>query len=223
VSEWWSYRPADFLMFSPRIYWRLFESLNLAFWPLQAGIVGAGLAWLGWVRRDGGVPGSTAARTAMAALALCWALTAWAFLWQRLAPIHWLAGDIAPLFALQAAGLLALAVGGGVQGRGNPRLRRAVGLSLLLWAWLGHPLLAWVAGRPWAQAEFVGLASDPTAVATLGLLLLVRGPRWPLRALWVVPLAWCLLSAVTLWTMGSAQGWVLCAVALLAVAAAWRG
>ena len=142
-----SYRPADFLMFSPRIYWRLFESLNLAFWPLQAGIVGwLALAWLGWVRRDGGMPGSTAARAALAALALCWALTAWAFLWQRLAPIHWLAGDIAPLFALQAAGLLALAVGGGVQGRRNPRLRRAVGLSLLLWAWLGHPLLAWAGG-----------------------------------------------------------------------------
>jgi hypothetical protein len=26
-----------------------------------------------------------------------------------------------------------------------------------------------------------------------------------------------------LWTMGSVQGWVLCAAALLAVTAAWRG
>jgi len=25
-------------MFAPRIYWRLFESLNLAFWPSHAGI-----------------------------------------------------------------------------------------------------------------------------------------------------------------------------------------
>ena len=62
---------------------------------------------------------------------------------------------------------------------------------LLAWALLLHPLLAGLAGRPWTQAEIVGLASDPTAIATLGLLLLLRGPRWPMRALWAVPLAWC--------------------------------
>ena len=214
-TDWLSYRPADFLMFAPRIYWRLFESLNLAFWPLHAGIVLAGVAWLGWVWRDGGVPGRAAARAALAALALGWALTAWAFLWHRLAPIHWLAGYIVPLFLLQAAALLALALHGAVHGQ-HGRLRRAVGLALLLWALLLHPLLAGVSGRPWTQAEFTGLAADPTAIATLGLLLLLRGPRGPMRAQWVLPLAWCALSAATLWTMGSAQGWVPCAALLLA-------
>jgi hypothetical protein len=57
----------------------------------------------------------------------------------------------------------------------------------------------------------------------LGLLLMLRGPHWPLRALWALPLAWCVLSAVTLWTMGSAQGWVPWAAALLSVWAARRG
>jgi hypothetical protein len=222
VSEWWSYRPSDFLMFAPRIYWRLFEPLNLAFWPLQAGILLAGAAWLGWVWRNGGTPGRSAARAALAALAMGWALTAWAFLWHRLAPIHWLAGYIAPLFALQAAALLALALHGAVQGHPD-RPRRKVGLALLLWAMLPHPLLAGLAGRPWAQAEFVGLAADPTAIATLGLLLLLRGPRVPMLVLWAVPLAWCALSAATLWTMGSAQGWVPCAALLLALWAARRG
>jgi hypothetical protein len=223
-TDWLSYRPSDFLMFSPRIYWRLFESLNLAFWPLQAGIVLIALAWLGWVRRDGGVPGRMAARAALVALALGWAITAWAFLWQRLAPIHWLAGYIAPLFLLQAAAMLALALAlhGAMQGHVDP-LRRAMGLSLLLWALLLHPLLAGLAGRPWRQAEFIALASDPTAIATLGLLLLLRGPRWPVRALWVLPVAWCGLSAATLWTMGSAQGWIPLVAALLAVWAARRG
>ncbi len=222
MSEWWTYRPSDFLMFAPRLYWRLFESLNLAFWPLQAGIALAGAAWLGWVWRDGGVPGRSASRLALAALAAGWALTAWAFLWLRLAPIHWLAGYIAPLFALQAAGLLALAAQGGV--RGHPaRRRRAAGLALLLWALLLHPLLAGLSARPWAQAEFAGLAADPTAIATLGLLLLLHGPRWTMRALWAVPLAWCGLSAATLWTMGSAQGWVPGAALLLALLAARLG
>jgi hypothetical protein len=225
VSEWWTYRPSDFLMFAPRIYWRLFESLNLAFWPLHAGIALAGLAWLGWVARDGGTPGRRAARSALVALALGWALTAWAFLWHRLAPIHWLAGYIAPLFALQAAALLALALHGAVQGHHghHGRRRRVAALALLLWALLLHPLLAGLSGRPWTQAEFVGLAADPTAIATLGLLLLLRGPLGPMRALWVLPLAWCMLSAVTLWTMGSAQGWVPFVALLLAGGVAMDG
>ncbi len=209
-------------MFAPRIYWRLFESLNLAFWPLQAGIVLACVAWLGWVGREGGTPGRSAARAALAALALGWALTAWAYLWHRLAPIHWLAAYIAPLFALQATALLALALHGSAQGQ-HDRLRRAVALALLLWALLLHPLLAGLSGRPWTQAEFVGLAADPTAIATLGLLLMLRGPRGAMRALWVLPLAWCMLSAATLWTMGSAQGWVPFAALLLAGLAARRG
>jgi hypothetical protein len=224
VSEWWTYRPSDFLMFAPRIYWRLFESLNLALWPLHAGIALAGLVWLGWVGRDGGVPGRAAARAALAALAMGWALSGWAFLWNRLAPIHWLAGYIAPLFLLQAAALLALALAlhGSAQGQ-HDRRRRTVGLALLLWALLLHPLLAGLSGRPWTQAEFVGLAADPTAIATLGLLLMLRGPRGPMRALWALPLAWCMLSAATLWTMGSAQGWVPFAALLLAGRVAMDG
>jgi hypothetical protein len=37
----------------------------------------------------------------------------------------------------------------------------------------------------------------------------------------VLPLAWCAISAATLWTLGSAQGWVPLAAALAAVAATW--
>jgi hypothetical protein len=221
-ADWLSYRPSDFLMFAPRIYWRLFESLNLAFWPLQTGIVLAGASWLVWVWRDGFVPSRAAARAALAALAFGWALTAWAFLWQRLAPIHWLAGYVAPLGLLQAAGLLAWALHGGVQVHGQ-RTRLALGLGLIAWALFAHPLLAGLAGRPWAQAEFSGLAADPTAIATLGLLLLLRGPSGPLHALWLLPMGWCLLSAATLWTMGSMQGGVLFAAVLLAGAGARRG
>jgi hypothetical protein len=220
-ADWLSYRPSDFLMFAPRIYWRLFESLNLAFWPLQAGIVLAGVGWLVWVGRDGFVPSRAATRAALAALALGWTLAGWAFLWQRLAPIHWLAGYIAPLCLLQATGLLTWALHGGMQAQGH-RARRAVGLGLLAWALFVHPLLAGLAGRPWVQAEFIGLAADPTAIATLGLLLL-RTPRGPWRSLWLLPLGWCLLSAATLWTMGSLQGGVLLAAVLLAGAAARRG
>ena len=29
MSEWWSYRPSDFLMFSPTAYWRLVQRYNI--------------------------------------------------------------------------------------------------------------------------------------------------------------------------------------------------
>jgi hypothetical protein len=40
---------------------------------------------------------------------------------------------------------------------------------------------------------------------------------------WLLALAWCALSSATLWTMGSAQAWVLLAAMLGALAARRRG
>jgi hypothetical protein len=33
MSEWWSYTLSDFLLFSPRTYYRLFELHNAEWWP----------------------------------------------------------------------------------------------------------------------------------------------------------------------------------------------
>jgi hypothetical protein len=45
-------------------------------------------------------------------------------------------------------------------------------------------------------AEVFGLAPDPTAIGTLGFLLLARG-GWALTLL-PIPLLWCLASGMTL-------------------------
>ena len=227
MSEWWTYRPADFLMFAPAVYWRLFAALNEAWWPMQPVVVAVALTWLvrwAWPRRTtAGSP--VAARAALAGLALAWAAVAGDFLLQRFTPINWPAAGYAAGFALQALGLLVLALAGGVEDAGAPG-RRRVGLALGLWALLGQPLLAPAFGRPWAQAEVFGLAPDPTAIGTLAVLLLLRGrsaaARWGLRALWALPLAWCAVSAATLATLGTAQAAVPLAAALLALAAARR-
>lgn len=34
MSEWWTYRLSDFLMFSPATYWRMVERYNREVWPL---------------------------------------------------------------------------------------------------------------------------------------------------------------------------------------------
>jgi hypothetical protein len=219
VTEWWTYRPSDFLMFSPRIYWRLFEDINLAAWPLGLAAVVLGLALLAWCWRQ---PRSERpARLTPVLLAVAWGYVAWAFLWQRFAPIQWAATAFALAFAVQAAGLLASArapLGGAT----HP-LRRCAGLALAAWALVLHPLLAWAQGRPWQQAELFSLAPDPTALATLAWLLIRSTRQEDTRgwhgALWLMPLAWCVVSGATLFTMGSMQGAVPLTGAGLAVAA----
>jgi hypothetical protein len=55
-------------------------------------------------------------------------------------------------------------------------------------------------------------------MATLGLLLLARGKLLPV--LLPIPVLWCLLSGMTLQTMGEPQAWAPYAALALA-AAAW--
>jgi Family of unknown function (DUF6064) len=203
-------------MFSPPIYWRLFESLNLAWWPLQPLLIGAAL----------GLLHPRALRWMPFLLALAFALSGWAFVWQRYTPIQWVASGFAWGFAVQALGWLALGLVGGWQVSADP-LRQRAALAGALFALLVYPLLALLAGRPWQQAECFGLAPDPTALFSLalGLMLQTRSvrARWWLRLLALLPLAWCIFSSATLLVMGAWQGAVLglAVVAAMAVAA-WR-
>lgn len=227
MSEWWTYRPVDFLMFAPRTYWRLFELQNTAWWPLLPVLLLAAVAWLAWAAKQSrqAAPTAVIARIGAAGIALAWAFAAWSFLLERYAPINWAAHGFAVGFFAQALALAGLAALGDVR-IARPGFRVRIGMLILAFALLGHPLLAVAFGRPWAQAEAFGLAPDPTVIATLGFLLMVDAQKpaavWLVRWLWFVALLWCAISAVTLWTMESAQWWVVVVAALLAlVAACW--
>lgn len=209
MSEWWTYRPSSFLMFSPRLYGRLFESLNDVWWPLPWAVMAVASAWLLWlVWPPRGGRDEWMLRGALAVVALGWAFTAWAFLLERFAPIFWLATYAAAAFGLQAVGLLVVALRGGL-GLSTRRWRMGSGMALAAWAVLGHPWIASMLGRPWRQAEFFGLAPDPTVLATLALLLLAEpatvATRRGLRLLWVVPLAWCAVSVALHATMAGSR------------------
>ena len=211
MSELWTYRPEDFLLFSPRVYWRLFELHNAALWPAQIAAVAllTVLIWLAAARPAGH------GRLVAAGLALAWAFTGWAFVWSRYATINWAAEYLAPLFALEALLLALAAIFGGL--RGGRRDIAIVGGWLLVAVAAAMPLTAPLSGRGWTTAEVFALAPDPTAIATLGLLLVLRGPMaW---ALVPIPLLWCALSALTLWTMGEAAAWLPLAACLVTLAA----
>lgn len=199
MSEWWTYRPEDFLLFSPRVYWRMFEMHNAQVWPLHlvtfaVGLVLVRMAW----RQER--PHALWIALVLAAL---WAFVGWLFLWVRYASINWAIFYVAPAFALEAV-LLAITSARFSFARRDTAAQ--VGLLMAVVGIVLYPLLPLIFGRSWTEAEGFGIAPDPTAVATLGLLLTASG-RFPLLLI-PVPLVWLLLSGLTLQTMGDPQGWI---------------
>ena len=201
MSEWWTYRLTSFLLFSPRTYHRLFELYNLAIWPAQLAGAAIGLAIVALLI------GHRAHRDRLVAglLALCWLWVAWAFLYQRYAQINWAATWFAAAFAFEALLLAALGVFAGrikFSPPHGPGVRIAA--TLIAIVVVGYPLLAPLAGRPWTTAETFGATPDPTAIATVATLALVRGRvRWLLL---IIPLLWCAIAGATLWAMATASG-----------------
>jgi hypothetical protein len=227
MSEWWTYRLSDFLLFSARTYHRLVELYNADVWPAHLVGLGVGFALL-FVPVAGA---AWASRAACVLLALCWAWVAWAFHLQRYLSINWAASWFAAAFALEGALLVALCGFG-------PRLRmRAVrgwrggfGVGLLVFALVVQPLIGRLLGRPWSQVEVFGMAPDPTALGTLGLLLLLGAPgqasgAWRSRlspvALWPIPVLWSLVSGATLSAMQAPDALLMPLAALLAASAAF--
>jgi hypothetical protein len=202
MSEWWTYRLEDFLLFSPRVYWRMFELHNAAFWPLHLLTLAAGLAIVLLVLRRPRGHGLWVALV----LAALFAFAGWSFLWSRYAAINWAITYVAPAFGLQA---LLLVIGGAARG-GLAFDRRDIagrlGLLITVIGLVVYPLLPPLFGRPWASAEVFGIAPDPTAIAALGVLLAASGGPVPL--LFPIPLLWLLLSGLTLHAMGDPQAWL---------------
>ena len=221
MPEWWSYSLSDFLLFSPRTYYRLIERHNLSVWPGHIASLGFGIVVLALLQRKPGEHG----RIIAGILAVLWGWVAWAFLWKRYATINWAIVYILPLFSVQ---VLLLVWFGVMRDRLRFEASRTfpgvAGTALLAFSVAAYPALAPLLGRSWRQAEVFGITPDPTVIGTAGLLLLAEGrPRWELLA---VPLVWCLISGLTLWAMSSPQAIVLVGAALItvitAIGSAWR-
>ncbi len=207
MSEWWTYRPSDFLLFSARAYYRLFELHNAATWPLHLLTIAAGLIMLVIALRR-----SRYRRWTIVALAPLWVVVAIAFLWRRYAPINWTATYAAVAFLAQAL-LLVLVMARSGDRQAAPG-RRRVGALLAVAGVIAYPVIAPLAGRGVSTAEVFGIAPDPTAIATLGIVMLGAS-----KGAWlglVIPVLWCMTSAITLHTMESGEWVVPAAAALLA-------
>jgi hypothetical protein len=214
MSEWWTYRLSDFLLFSPDTYYRLFALYNADIWPAQILALAAGIAIFALML--GRAP--WAGRAIALLLALCWLWVAWGFLATRYATINWAATSFAWAFAAQA---LLLVLSGALAGRlsfEHPLdwIERT-GLGLFLFALAVQPLVGPALGHQWSEVELFGLAPDPTALAMLGTLLAADRIRFELL---VVPLLWCVVTGATLWTMGAPDAFVMPAAGFLTLALA---
>ncbi|MGB9367118.1 MAG: DUF6064 family protein [Xanthobacteraceae bacterium] len=159
MSEWWTYSLTNFLLFSARTYYRLFELTNADVWPLQLVALALGIAIVFLIWR----PRAWSGRAIAAILAALWLFVAWAYFLERYDTINWAARYVAIAFALQAA----LLVWSGVVRNWLIFSARdtvaKIGLALLFYALAIHPLTTLLTGRPITQAEIFGLAPDPTA------------------------------------------------------------
>lgn len=210
MSEWWTYRLSDFLMFAPRTYYRLFELYNAEIWPLPilAMALSVAMPWMSW--RSGAISG----RVVGVVLGAAWLFVGWAYHWQRYMDINWGAEYYAAGFAVEGLLLIGFGAAGALQLR-RPGTKSPIAI-LLLATGLLYPLIAPLAGRPLDQAEIFGIAPDPTAIVTLGALLLIADRvGWLLIAL---PALWCAITAATLWAMETPEALIPAAAAVLALA-----
>ncbi|MEX2365133.1 MAG: DUF6064 family protein [Pseudohongiellaceae bacterium] len=205
MDFWFSYRLSDFILFSERVYWRLFEQVNNLVGVFLPVLIALGcLLLVGVWSRHRAVQLATAVL-----LAALWLSSAVLFLRLYYFPVNWVAGYAVPFFLLEAGLIVMLSI--------TRRLTRAplkteprvyLGFLLLVYAVIAHPFTSLIFGRSLSSAEIVGLAPDATAMATLGVLLIIARPR----VLWLllpVPVVLLILSGLTLQTLGTQEAWVI--------------
>ncbi len=184
------------LPYTAEVLYSVLEQYNRAIWPAQIVATGLGLAAVVSVLRP--FPGS--GRLIAAALAAAWAWIGVAYHLMHMAAIDFAAPALGVLFVIQGA---LLAWTGALRGRLAWRFRADAfgwtGIGLVVLAMAAYPLIAWLAGHGWPRAPMVGVAPCPTAIFTIGILLLVDG-RTPLHLV-AIPVLGALYCGATAWLL----------------------
>ena len=190
---------------------------NQAIWPLP--IVACVLVVAAVVPTLRPFPGS--GRSVAAVLAVVWAWVGVGFHLGPAAAIDFAAPGYGAAFVLQA---LLLAWSGTVRGnlafRFRPDPAGWTGLGCVALGVVGWPLLAALAGQSWPSLPLAGTSPDPTALASIGLLLL--GSARDRLHLIVVPALWAAVAGLQGWMLDTPERLLLPAAAAIAVVLAIR-
>jgi hypothetical protein len=190
------------LPFSRPEFFAVFARFNGAIWPLQwtaaiAGVAAVYLLFFG---------GERANRMVAAIAAALWAFTGIAYHWFYFSDINPAAWIFGSLFVVEA---IILAWEGGVRGRIRFRLERssnsALSLLLLAYALVVYPLIGLLVTHPYPQTPLFGVTPCPTAIFTIGLLMVIQHPkRWLIAA---IPLAWSFIGGIAAVALSVPQDW----------------
>ncbi|MDP2619684.1 MAG: DUF6064 family protein [Hyphomicrobiales bacterium] len=159
------------------------------------------------------------ARLAGALLAAAWVWVGWAHQLQHMAILNFMAPVYGSAWIVQG-GLIALtcAVLGRVRFRFGGGVRGWTGLALALFGLIGYPIVVLLLGYGWRSVPLAGMAPDPTAIFTAGFLAAAR-ERPPLH-LFVLPLGWAGVAAVSAYLLGFPLDYAVAAAVLAAAALA---
>ncbi|HIO28999.1 DUF6064 family protein [Marinobacter salarius] len=203
-TTWLSYSLADFLMFGPEVFLRLFVRINQDIWPWQ-GVAVVMVIAIGTllVRGD-----AMARRSALLLVAAAWLWSGAGFLMHYYGPINLPAIWFGWAFVLQGA-LLTVA---GLFWPWNAATNRPIWSRWLMGTgWIAlmglSPLLAVAQTGNGQAAALFAVTPDVTALGAVPCMLL-----FPRRVRWLfllLPLIWSLFSVATLWTLGT---WVLAVI-----------
>ena len=192
MSEWASYQLQDFVPFTADVYLRLLERMGETFWPLHIATLGVGAAALLLALTHRG-------RVACALVAPLWFFVGLAFFAERYSELNWAGHYIGRAFIAEAMLLLLVAITSvGIERSASYKGPPAIaGILLTACGLVVYPLIAPITGASWMQAQTFGIHADPTAAATLGLILLtLRGAAMWIAA--VIPALWLTISGLTL-------------------------
>jgi len=203
------------LPFTTRDFFAVFAGYNAEIWPAQivAYLLG-GLVLIAVTLRW-----RHAASFALGVLAVFWAWNGIAYHFYHFAIINPAAYGFTALFLAQA-GLLAAAAFYSEPLRVEPArpLYAVVAWALILYAvavyeWLGH-----LAGHGLMDGPMFGVAPCPTAIFTIGILLLLRGAG--LTVLAIIPIIWGLIGTTAAFLLNVPEDLGL-TVGAAALAARW--
>ena len=200
------------LPFTAEILFSSFEQYNRALWPLPVVAPALGIVMLALALR----PARAGDRAIGMLLALAWLWVGVGYHILHFAALDFAAPAYGAFFVVQ--GLLlgwSALVRNGLSFRFKGDLFGWCGLALALAAALAWPLADGLWSPGWPSVRVVGLAPGPTAVFTLGMLLLGVG-RTPLH-LALIPLLWTLIAGATAWILSIPQDLVLPVVGIGAI------
>ena len=200
------------LPFTAEILFSSFEQYNRALWPLPVVAPALGIVMLALALR----PARAGDRAIGMLLALAWLWVGVGYHILHFAALDFAAPAYGAFFVVQ--GLLlgwSALVRNGLAFRFTGDLFGWCGLALALAAALAWPLADGLWSPGWPSVRVVGLAPGPTAVFTLGMLLLGVG-RTPLH-LALIPLLWTLIAGATAWILSIPQDLALPVVGIGAI------